>query len=41
MAETEIADGQDADAIVLAESIRDGRTAEIAEMLHLLAELDG
>lgn len=41
MAETEIADGQDADAIALAESIRDGQTAEIAEMQQLLDELGG
>ena len=41
MAETEIADGQNADAIALAESIRDSQTAEIAEMQQLLTELGG
>lgn len=41
MAETEIADGQNPDAIALAESIRDGQTAEIAEMEQLLTELGG
>jgi uncharacterized protein (DUF305 family) len=41
MAETEIADGQNADAIALAESIRDSQTAEIAEMEQLLTELGG
>jgi uncharacterized protein (DUF305 family) len=41
MAETEIDDGQNADAIALAESIRDSQTAEIAEMEQLLTELDG
>ena len=41
MAETEIADGRDADAIALAESIRDSQTAEIAEMQQLLTELGG
>ena len=41
MAETEIADGQNADAVGLAESIRDSQTAEIAEMEQLLTELGG
>ena len=41
MAETEIAGGRSADAIALAESIRDDQTAEIAEMRRLLAELGG
>ena len=41
MAETEIADGQDAEAIALAESIRDSQTAEIAELDSLLNELGG
>jgi uncharacterized protein (DUF305 family) len=41
MAETEIADGQNGDAIALAESIRDSQTAEIAEMEQLLTELGG
>jgi uncharacterized protein (DUF305 family) len=41
MAEAEIADGQKADVIALAEAIRDSQTAEIAEMEKLLTELDG
>jgi uncharacterized protein (DUF305 family) len=41
MAETEAADGQNIDAIALAESIRDSQTAEIAEMQQLLTELGG
>jgi uncharacterized protein (DUF305 family) len=41
MAETESADGQNADAVALAESIRDSQTAEIAEMQALLTELGG
>jgi uncharacterized protein (DUF305 family) len=41
MAETEIADGQNADAIALATSIRDTQNAEIAEMQQLLTELGG
>ncbi|WNV74806.1 DUF305 domain-containing protein [Geodermatophilus sp. DSM 44513] len=41
MAETEVADGQDADAVALAEEIRGSQTAEIAEMEQLLAELGG
>ncbi|MDP5182111.1 DUF305 domain-containing protein [Blastococcus sp. BMG 814] len=39
MAETQIADGRDADAIALAEAIRDSQSAEIAEMQQLLANL--
>ena len=41
MAEAEISGGQNAQAIELAESIRDGQTAEIAEMEQLLTELGG
>jgi uncharacterized protein (DUF305 family) len=41
MAETQIADGQNADAIALAESIRDTQNAEVGEMQQLLAELGG
>ena len=41
MAETEIADGQDADAIALAEQIVESQSAEIDEMETLLTELDG
>ena len=41
MAETEAADGQNPDAIALAESIRDSQTAEIAEMQQLLTQLGG
>jgi uncharacterized protein (DUF305 family) len=41
MAETEAADGQNTDAIALAESIRDSQIAEIAEMQQLLTELGG
>ncbi len=41
MAETEAADGQNADAIALAESIRDTQNAEIGEMQQLLTELGG
>ena len=41
MAETEAADGQNTDAIALAESIRDSQTAEIAKMRQLLTELGG
>jgi uncharacterized protein (DUF305 family) len=41
MAETEAADGQNPDAIALAESIRDSQTAEIAEMEQLLTEVGG
>ena len=41
MATAESAEGQNADAIALAESIRDSQNAEIAEMQQLLTELDG
>jgi uncharacterized protein (DUF305 family) len=41
MAETEIADGKNADAIALAESIQDSQNAEIAAMQQLLTELGG
>jgi uncharacterized protein (DUF305 family) len=41
MAEIEIADGQNPDAIALAESIRDSQNAEIGQMQALLAELGG
>ncbi len=41
MAETEIADGQNADAIAMAENIRDTQTAEIDEREQLLTELGG
>lgn len=41
MAETEIADGQNADAIDLAEQIVESQSAEIDEMETLLTELDG
>lgn len=41
MAETEIADGQNADAIALAEQIVESQSAEIDEMETLLTELDG
>lgn len=41
MAGAEIADGRNPDAIALAESIRAGQTAEIAEMEQLLSELGG
>ena len=41
MAEHEAADGQNTDAIALAESIRDSQTAEIAKMQQLLTELGG
>ncbi|MGY1679924.1 DUF305 domain-containing protein [Geodermatophilus sp. SYSU D01176] len=41
MAETEIAGGRNADAIALAESIRDSQTAEITEMQQMLTELGG
>ena len=39
MADTEIADGRNADAIAMAESIRGSQSAEIAEMQQLLEEL--
>ncbi|MGY1682427.1 DUF305 domain-containing protein [Geodermatophilus sp. SYSU D01176] len=41
MAETEIAEGENPDAIAMAEEIRDTQQAEIAEMRQLLAELGG
>jgi uncharacterized protein (DUF305 family) len=41
MAETEIADGQNADAIAMAETIRDTQNAEITEMEQLLTQLGG
>ncbi|TFV79381.1 DUF305 domain-containing protein [Blastococcus sp. CT_GayMR19] len=41
MAETEIADGQNADAIALAEQIVESQSAEIEEMEALLTELGG
>lgn len=41
MAETEIADGQNADAIALAEQIVESQSAEIDEMKTLLTELGG
>ncbi|SNR25473.1 DUF305 domain-containing protein [Blastococcus mobilis] len=41
MAETEVAQGQNADAIAMAESIRDSQAVEIADMERLLAELGG
>jgi uncharacterized protein (DUF305 family) len=41
MAMTESADGQNADAIVMAENIRDSQNSEIAEMQQLLTELGG
>lgn len=41
MAETEIADGRNADAIAMAETIRDTQNAEIDEMEQLLTELGG
>jgi uncharacterized protein (DUF305 family) len=39
MAETEIADGENPDAIAMAEGIRESQNAEISEMQQLLAEL--
>jgi len=41
MAEEEVADGPNADAIVLAEAIRNSQNAEIAEMQQLLTQLGG
>ena len=41
MAEAEIADGENADAITMAEDIRDTQSAEISEMQQLLADLGG
>lgn len=39
MAEAQIADGEDADAVALAQEIVDAQTAEIAEMRELIASL--
>ena len=39
MAETEVADGENADAVALAQDIVDAQTAEIAEMKEILATL--
>lgn len=41
MAETELAEGRNSDALVMAETIRDTQTGEIAEMEQLLTELGG
>ncbi len=41
MAEAAVADGQNPDALAMAEDIRDTQNAEIAEMEQLLAELGG
>jgi uncharacterized protein (DUF305 family) len=41
MAEQEAADGQNADALAMAASIRDSQAAEIAEMQQLLTQLGG
>jgi uncharacterized protein (DUF305 family) len=41
MAQTELSDGRNTDALAMAESIRDSQSAEIAEMEQLLAELGG
>ncbi|MGX5653661.1 DUF305 domain-containing protein [Geodermatophilus nigrescens] len=41
MAETEIADGENPDALAMAEEIRNTQNAEISEMQQLLAELGG
>ncbi len=41
MAETEIADGKNPDALAMAEEIRDTQNAEISEMQQLLAEFGG
>ncbi|MCW2702956.1 MAG: hypothetical protein JWQ37_951, partial [Blastococcus sp.] len=41
MSVTEAAGGQNADAIAMAESIRDNQSAEISEMQALLTELGG
>ncbi|MCA0144059.1 DUF305 domain-containing protein [Blastococcus sp. LR1] len=41
MAETELTDGENPDALSMAEEIRDSQTAEIAEMEQLLTELGG
>jgi uncharacterized protein (DUF305 family) len=39
MAQTEIADGEDADAVAMAREIRDSQSAEITEMEQLLQDL--
>lgn len=41
MAQTELSEGSNTDALAMAESIRDGQSAEIAEMEQLLTELGG
>jgi hypothetical protein len=41
MAEEEVADGPNADAIALAEAIRNSQNAEVAEMQQLLTQLGG
>ncbi len=41
MAETEIADGENPDALAMAEEIRDTQNAEISEMQQLLGEFGG
>jgi uncharacterized protein (DUF305 family) len=41
MAETEIADGENPDALAMADEIRDTQNAEISEMQQLLAEFGG
>jgi uncharacterized protein (DUF305 family) len=41
MAVAEAAEGRNADALAMAESIRDGQSAEISEMHQLLTELGG
>ena len=41
MAQTQVEDGEDADAVALATSIRDGQAAEIDEMRQLLTSLEG
>ncbi|MGY1718308.1 DUF305 domain-containing protein [Blastococcus sp. SYSU DS0552] len=41
MAETQLAEGENADAMALADAIRDSQAAEIAEMEQLLTDLGG
>lgn len=41
MAQAELSEGSNTDALVMADSIRDSQSAEIAEMEQLLAELGG
>jgi uncharacterized protein (DUF305 family) len=41
MAQAELSEGRNTDALAMAESIRDGQSDEIAEMEQLLAELGG